>query len=689
MQAAVLAVLSVLAVPVRAAEARLEVVGTAPSRDRGDYARLGPVARSLLELPAAVTVLTRERLDGLGARKASEALAADPAAAENYAPLGYYEGFSLRGFTLDPASAFKRDGLTVSNEAVMPLENKESVEILKGAAGVESGLSAPGGVVDHRTRRPGAAWSRSVTLEGDGTGSRYAAVGAGGPLGSYTGIRFDAATETMRPYVTGAVGERRFASLTLERRLAERLSGAVWADWDRRSQFSVPAHQLLGGVVAPPGARPETMLNAQPWRRPVAIEASNVGLRLEAPTRARGTVLLAVNRNRVLSDDNASFPYGCSSGGPATAFCADGTYDVYDYRSPGEVRETVHARASWHGFARARGSVHRPAAALERLTRSVNRGQEVFEFVGTARLGAAQPAFSPSPKQPGRAYRVQGYSESALSLQDSVSLGPWRLHAGTRLAAVEDGRASKTDGSPLPGTRGTFLLPRVSLGWSEGRLALYLSHSQGLELGGTAPAAAANSGTILPPRRSTQYEAGARAALAGRLSAAVTAFRLERPLEFTDAANVFVRRGRAVHRGVEASASLRGDGSRLDAAAMFLDARQEGTGTASLDGRRPVNVPATALRASGSTALGRGLSLETAWTFTGDKTARRDGAAGIPAWHRWDAGLRWTRGVLAAHIRVENVLERVYWKDAGEAFGDGYLNLGAPRVVRAGLEARF
>ncbi|MFX5757146.1 TonB-dependent receptor plug domain-containing protein, partial [Acinetobacter baumannii] len=73
---------------------------------------------------------------------------------ENYAPVGYYENFSIRGITLDPASAYRIDGLTVAGEQTIALENKERVEFLKGVAGLQAGVSSAGGLVNYVTKRP-------------------------------------------------------------------------------------------------------------------------------------------------------------------------------------------------------------------------------------------------------------------------------------------------------------------------------------------------------------------------------------------------------------------------------------------------------------------------------------------------------------------------------------------------------
>ena len=55
---------------------------------------------------------------------------------------------------LDQSGNFSRNGLATSNIAPVALENKERIEVLKGVAGLQSGVSAPGGLVNYVTKMP-------------------------------------------------------------------------------------------------------------------------------------------------------------------------------------------------------------------------------------------------------------------------------------------------------------------------------------------------------------------------------------------------------------------------------------------------------------------------------------------------------------------------------------------------------
>jgi iron complex outermembrane receptor protein len=57
-------------------------------------------------------------------------------------------------------------GLPVSNFAPLALENKERIEVLKGVSGLQSGVSAPGGLVNFVTKTPQRDAFTTATVAG-------------------------------------------------------------------------------------------------------------------------------------------------------------------------------------------------------------------------------------------------------------------------------------------------------------------------------------------------------------------------------------------------------------------------------------------------------------------------------------------------------------------------------------------
>lgn len=190
----------------------------------------------LLDTPASVAVITEARLKDQQARLLSEVLKNDASVGDSYAPVGYYENFVIRGFALNPASSYKINGRTITGEQNVALENKQQVEVLKGLAGLQSGVSEPGGLVNYVSKRPENV--RSVTVSTNEQGERYLATDVGGWLGTeqQVGVRINLAHEDIRSYVDHADGKRDFASLALDWNISPNALLQLNAEYQDREQ---------------------------------------------------------------------------------------------------------------------------------------------------------------------------------------------------------------------------------------------------------------------------------------------------------------------------------------------------------------------------------------------------------------------------------------------------------------------
>jgi iron complex outermembrane receptor protein len=56
----------------------------------------------------------------------------DASIGEDYAPVGYYGDYEIRGFPIDLATGLEVNGMTIAGEQDVPLENKERVEFSEG-----------------------------------------------------------------------------------------------------------------------------------------------------------------------------------------------------------------------------------------------------------------------------------------------------------------------------------------------------------------------------------------------------------------------------------------------------------------------------------------------------------------------------------------------------------------------------
>src|SRR6202789_1907479 len=155
----------------------------------------------LKDAPISATIVTRDLLSDQVARLISDVVKNDASVGDDYVPVGYYGDYQIRGFPIDLATGFEINGMTISGEQDVPLENKESVEILKGIAGVESGVTSAGGLIDYVTKRP--ADIQALDFATDHRGTACGAVDLGHLFGSrkQVGARMNAAGERIESYV--------------------------------------------------------------------------------------------------------------------------------------------------------------------------------------------------------------------------------------------------------------------------------------------------------------------------------------------------------------------------------------------------------------------------------------------------------------------------------------------------------
>ncbi len=656
---------------------------------------------SLHDTPAAVTVVSRRQLDDRQIRTLSELAREDAALGDNYAPVGYYQDISIRGYPLDPATGFRGNNLSIAGEQKVPLEDRQRVEILKGLAGIEAGVMAPGGVVNYISKRP--ADVRNVTAGTDSHGSRYGAVDLGGWLTPTFGVRVNAAHEDIHSYVRHADGRRSMLALAADWTIGERATLELDSNYQTSEQRSVSGYQLLGGTEIPTHPDTSRMLGFEPWQEPVGIDSSNSSVRFGYALSDNWRLQLAGGHSRSVIDDNVAFAYGCfyspdcaDGASPGWYFAPNGDYDIYDFRSPDDTRVNDEVRAVLEGHLDTGPLSHELSLGASAFRRTIDRREYVYDYVGTGNINQLDPPyFAPSSNQPGDSVRrLTSWQHSVFAL-DRVHLGEhWQVIAGTRLVRLHE-RSYDDAGALERDTRLSEALPQAAVLWQPNvPTTVYLSYSEGLSLGSEAPYWTSNGGTVLEPRLSRQVEAGVKVQVGEALDLTGALYRIRQPYQFaqpdaTPEGFTFVQRGEEVHSGLELGAHGKlGDNLSVVASASFIQARAEHTGTPSYEGHQVVNVPRlrSALYLDYKLPLAPSLSLLGGWRYASPNTATPDGQVRVPAYHVFDAGLRyatqWNGHALTWRLSVDNVFNRFYWRDTGSAGGDSYLFPGAPRLAR-------
>ena len=269
----------------------------------------------------------------------------------------------------------------------------------------------------------------------------------------------------------------------------------------------------------------------------------------------------------------------------------------------------------------------------------------------------------------------------------------------------EEGRASaeqSPDGSRATAYTQSFTTPWLALSRALGEQTLaYISWGRGVETEVVPNRSRyTNRGQALPALESRQLEGGVKHADAD-VDWSVTAFDIRRPLaqDFCAGpdATVCTRTidGAQRHRGLEASWQRRTGAWSTKLSALWLHAERVGAMDAADNGLRPVNVPASSLRAEVGHDLSvvPGLTLLAYLTTEGNREVLPDNSITIPAWTRVDLAARY-RGALGPYpalwqAGVDNATGQRAWREAPYQFGHVYLFPMAPRTWRASVQVMF
>ncbi len=671
-----------------------EVVVSASKNKDGKAERskaAGFIDAPLLDTPFSVSSWTQQQMQDLRIRQTTDAMKFDASVNDAYNAVGYAEQFSIRGFALDNASSYRKDGFAIPGDASIPLENKERVEILKGIAGFQSGFATPGGVINYVTKRPLNSALRTVTTEISERGTLYGAADLSNlSADKQFGYRINAAGERLRSYVKGANGERQFVSAAFDWHLNNNSLLQLDLDYQHKSQLSVPGFQLFNGTSLPRGVNAEMMLNDQPWAKPVDTRSSNLGLRFETRLNADWSASLAANLHDFHRDDYTAFPYGCGAANLYPGYCANGDYDVYDYRSLNESKKLIGTQALLQGKLVAGGFSHQIAAGMSTSRRRDYFGDAVYEYAGSSNL-FRPVAVAITSKVPGAASLRRTDKEWSAFLQDIITVSEtWTLHLGLRHLNIERSQSDNAGYSNAHWVSNAALVFKP-----QAAVSLYTSFAQGLEHGGIAPFGTANANTMLNPARSRQLELGVKADLLRDLSLSAALFQIKKPLEYTNAANVYVQNGEAQHTGLELSAQGKLSSSlSLGASLSSLRAEQQDTGLASMDGKRVLNVPElkASIYADYAVAAVKGLNLQAAWQYSGNKAFSPDNSVIVPGYQVWNLGARYSTQIAGTattlRFNIDNVSDKFYWRDVTQSLG-GYLLPGAPRTYKVSAQFDF
>ena len=680
----------------------VKVQGQEDSGYRTNSASVGGFNEApLLDTPASITVINAELIKDQQARLLSEVLRNDASVGDSYAPIGYYENFVIRGFSLNAASSYKINGRTITGEQNVALENKQQVEVLKGLAGLQSGISEPSGVINYVTKRPEDV--SSVTVSTDDRGSGYIATDVGGWFGSEQqfGLRANVAHEDLNSYVEHANGQRDFVSLAFDWNISPDAVLQVDAEYQNKQQRSVPGYQLLGGTEVPHDASPKKLLGHQSGSHQVGIDSLNLNGKFEYRFSDQWKGSLSAAHSKVVIDDYSAFAWGGATTGVGNYFTPDGNYDIYDYRSPDDTRRDDEVQAAMTGLFDTAGLGHELTFGTSAFRRVIDKRKSVNEYIGSGNINQDAPTFEPTDKPLNPSHRNLDSRQYGLFVTDRIRFNEqWQTIIGGREVRLDEKAFDEATGDENRHTQQYVFLPQASLIYKPvENISLYTSYSKGLSLGGTAPWFASNAGDTLAPTVSRQIEAGVKYDWR-RISFAAAVFQTRQAYQCSKpngAGNfTYAQQGEQKNTGLELSANgWATDRLQIATSVAAIRARVNNSGTPDYEGHQAINVPKlrASLYADYALPWMNGLAVLGGVQYSAKKYADRTGNVQVGDYAVVNVGSRYTTKIdgyeTVFRLSVDNLFDKRYWRDAGEYLGDDYLFQGAPLTARLSASVNF
>jgi len=678
-----------------------EVVITSPAPQQVSGFGDAPLSK----VPFSGISVDAQTLRDIGATRISDALRLDASVTDSYNSPAYWDMLSVRGYMLDNRYNFRREGLPISAETMIPMDNKERIELLKGTSGIQAGTSAPGGLANYVVKRAPSGNDesiRAVTASFGNGKSSSIALDIGSRFGETKdfGYRFNAAYEDLNPYIQNTQGHRKLMALAMDWRITPD-SKLEWEfETSERQQIDVNGYSLLGNNL-PPVVNGTRNLTWQSWAVPGVFNANTGSVRFKQNLANGWLWTTTYGAQRLKTDDRLAYAYGCTAESTWDRYCSDGSFDLYDWRSNNERRKVDALQTEVAGQTTLAGLKNDLAVSVMRYRMVLETQPYAYNWAGTGSM------FTPftSTADPSAVYANTNRSEYAteLSVRDRMVLDArntlWLGLRHTRL----DRSSINTDGSNPVRVTPSFTTPWLAMTheWTPGTQA-YGSYGQGVEID-AAPHLPqySNAGQPLPAMRSKQLELGLKHQ-SGPMRWQLAWFDITRPQSgdsgSCSADSTCLRQidGQTHNRGLELGGTYSQGPWLLHASSAWIHSeRQNATIDPGVNGQQALNVPNAVLRALTQYRWANLPGLRTSLRLNHEGTRRvlEDGSINLPAWTTLDLAAHYDTRMQGVRtewtLAVDNLTDQHYWRESPKQFGHYYLYPGAPRTARMTVRTSF
>jgi iron complex outermembrane receptor protein len=574
---------------------------------------------------------------------------------------------------------------------------------------MQAGASSPGGIVNFVTKRPKDIMSATIGTGERGTEYMAADFGAFLNKEKSLGIRINAASENLKPYVKNAKGKREFVSLAVDAKLSNKTLAQFDIEYQDKSQIGVSGLMLLGDAVDGSNARVPTdvpadiQLNRYNWVLPTEIKSLNAGLKIDHELNDNNRVFFHLSRSEVKINDRQAYPLPLAGG----TFGPTGDFVVSDFRSENELRRNDQVQlglSSKFNF----GSIeHNLKYGVSLLKRSIYQGQARFDYnyidyLPRDNIYSLNASISPGSTELGPQKKTLDHQQNSFFIQDNMRLNEKvNLYVSTRFIELSD-KSFSTSGASLGEFKKNYLLPSIGATYKlNSKTTNYVSYSEGVESGTKPLETSFRNTTPLKPRKTDQIEIGTKYTPTTDSLISAIIFRASRPNEYAigydqGMYDAIMQDGKVVHTGLELSYAQKVT-KRLNvtSSAMYLEAKQEGSSVVSQNGSQAIGIPnwRGVVFADYLIPDIEKLSAQGGWTYVSSKGVTLDNSIKVSGYHKFDAGLKYIDKVgeskATYRVFVENLFDTFYWRDVNQTYGSNTLYPGAPRIFRASATFDF
>ncbi|MES2291187.1 MAG: TonB-dependent receptor [Pseudomonadota bacterium] len=668
-----------------------DIVVTADRKGFGaDLVQVGTFRNArIIDVPLTVNVVSSDLLKSQGAQSLFDALRNTAGVSRAQTNGAVADNVTIRGITVENRTSFRLNGsLPIINLVDLPLENKERVEVLKGVGALYYGYAPPSGIVNLVTKRADrnvANFSASVNE----FGGTQVTGDIGYKFSDSFGVRVNGAAGIVEPGISRFEGDRFMASLAADLKVTDGIT--------LRFDFE----HIHKNVTEP------ATLTATPANSPLTPPAT-VGVRILPPIPDPTINLGGTNLRSDAQATNMLIRADIRLSSQFALTLEAGQARTIRYRDSSTLQNTdLRPTSASYGVgqlvvSRARDQQYKNQNLRGELAGAFPTGPIVHNFIAGVTLnkrfqnGAVSPAvtvnqnfFNPIDiqlQEPTSSTQAPlNIDDFGAYVTDRAKIGPVELLAGARYSNYQSNAVSATGVvtdfkiETWTPAFGVVLKPMDNL-------SIYGTYLQGLEETQPAPLNSARPFEVLPPSKSTQYEAGIKFEPRKGLLLQLAGFQIERASAFTDPVdNVYKLAGRSRYKGIEGS--LTGDITREIAvylSGLYIDAEVTSAVPATLIGKRPENTAEW----TGSAYVEykpvyfSGFAISGGALYNSSRPINALNEAFIDGYTTFSGSVRYTfEGVakgLTVQLNGENLFDKRYWAGTGS----NLLSVGLPRTVK-------